>query len=77
MPDKFNAEKIKGYKKLPEELKRTMEAFCENFFRAWENPEPHRPVTVQFVKDRRKGHYLKVFCANGEWYHVVGPSTWY
>jgi len=62
---------VKGYKNLSLENRKLIEDFLEKYYRVYEYPEEHQPVSV------KKGEgYLRVNFKN-YWLHVIDKNTWY
>lgn len=74
------AEKVKGFSKIPVQAQEIFKGFLTNFYKAWEYPEDHEIVEVSIAKEGRGKHaaqFIKATCENGEWYHVVSAHDWY
>lgn len=69
----FDAEKVKGYRKLNDKDKGLFKKFCEKFYKAWEYPEDHAPVKIE----RMDSKYLKVILNDGDWLQVLNDGSWY
>lgn len=75
MYDPYAAE---GLYDLAEKWQRGFKLFCYKFWQAQGERERERrkPVKVHLSGDS-EGIYLKVTCADGEWYHVSLEGDWY
>jgi hypothetical protein len=70
------AHKVRGYQNLSEHDKKTFAEFLANFYRAWEFPEKHIPISVKPAYDEGAGEYLRVEF-NEMWLHVKSPTVWF
>ncbi|RMD04935.1 hypothetical protein D9O40_00880 [Clostridium autoethanogenum] len=68
----FNLEEVKGYSKLDAKDKELFGRFYQKFYKAWEYPEDHKPISIS----RAKG-YLKVTLNDGDWLHILKDGSWY
>lgn len=68
----FNSNEVKGYKNLGKGDKEAFRIFCDKFYKAWEYPEDHKPISIS----RAKG-YLRVTLNDGDWLHILKDGSWY
>lgn len=74
------AEKVKGFSKLPVQAQEIFKGFLTNFYKAFEFPEDHEIVKVSIVREGKGKHtlpFIKATCKSGEWFHVLTPHDWY
>jgi len=69
------AAEVDGYEQLDAEQRILFENFLRNFYGAWEFPENHRPVKIEYVADEIP--YLRVDFEKGGWLHIQSPTIWY
>ena len=66
---------VDGYEQLNADQRILFEEFLHNFYGAWEFPENHLPIKIQYVMDEIS--YLRVDFEKGGWLHILSPTVWY
>ncbi|SDZ24230.1 hypothetical protein [Tindallia californiensis] len=75
MYDPYDA---KGFSNLQCPTQKIFRVFCVRFWNAWgeKSRKKKQPKEVKLAADEN-GIFLKVTCADGEWYHVTNTGEWY
>lgn len=68
----FGTKNIKGYNQITGNAKKVFDYFLAKFYKAWEFPEDHTPISVKVQKG-----FLRVDLNDGSWLHVKPNGEWY
>ncbi len=74
----YDPHEVKGFSGLLDSTQKIFIVFCVRFWNAWgeEARKKKLPLSVKLAADEN-GIFLKVICADGEWYHVTNTGEWY